>query len=281
MIKFNSEEIMSLRNVYCCTGQVWTFCDRSALCTSVSHSHLDGKRESNVEFLDFFQYNSGPRLPRSIEKFFPNLRGLQLSYGTLEEISFKDLRYPKLEYLRLNNNKLRTLDSDVFKFLPRLAYLTLDTNKITNVGNFLDSLNNLRMFFINDNPCTLREQRMWFVKERRNAQQMRGRENLQQIKSLMQRLCPETQQMKSRVKENQNKLDNDDDLKTSVFFEVRSHLTPMEQQNKCRKYFTAEVESEVSTSTSVESEVSTSTSVESEPQAEVEAGVVDGSDSLL
>lgn len=119
-IKDNHEGIIFLRNVYRCSGTIRTICDGSLLCISASRDHLTGKQESNVEYLSLI-YSKTSRSPRHIERIFLNLLGLRVSGDRL--LSSRDLHYPRLKTLYLGWNKLRTLDSDLFRYTPNLIFI--------------------------------------------------------------------------------------------------------------------------------------------------------------
>lgn len=239
----HSNKTIFMSNVYQCDGKIWTICDKSPICIGVSNDHQAGKTNYHVDFLELLLYNYGPRIPIGINKFFWNLRGLKMPYGTIEEISSDDLRYPRLQTLYLGHNRIRTLDSDLFKHNKHLLFIGLENNQITNVGSqIFDNLKALMVVYLTNNPCT--NNRSYGTAFNIN---LPGGEKLDSYKYNVRRNCPETQQMIDRVKERQFNADED---KEDESLAVRSDTsegvddTPLANYNECQKYFFGRVQAE-------------------------------------
>lgn len=148
--------IVLLTNVYSCKGTIWTICDNSLKCLGVSNDHLPGRYNAHVSYLEIPLYSFGPRMPTSIEQFFPNLEGLQIKYGSLETISSDDIRYPKLKVLHIRNNKLKSLEKGLFIHTPNLIFVGVESNHIARVAyDLFEPLKMLHTIYIFKNPCKI------------------------------------------------------------------------------------------------------------------------------
>jgi hypothetical protein len=87
--------------------------------------------------------------------FFPYIRAFQWFNSNLWLISAQDLRqFPNLILLSLSKNKITTLESDVFKFTPRLILINFDNNLLFHVGDdFLETVRYLSKAYFRSNPC--------------------------------------------------------------------------------------------------------------------------------
>lgn len=96
-------------------------------------------------------------IPRPIAAIFPNLRGLQWYKSNLWEITANDLQpFPYLMHLNLEQNKLMSLDADLFMFTPRLRVINFNNNFLYHVG--VDLLAIAKLPFLTEarfqgNPC--------------------------------------------------------------------------------------------------------------------------------
>lgn len=121
---------------------------------SVEGNHLSEKSASDVFGL---QVIGQPltQMPRNIENFFANIKGLMWTNSKLNFVSASDLQsFPKLVYLSFGLNKIITLDGDLFNFTPQLKLINFGSNAITTVGpNLLSNLNALKVADFLNNPC--------------------------------------------------------------------------------------------------------------------------------
>jgi len=63
----------------------------------------------------------------------PELRILDLSFNLITDIQYDTFRFPRLERLLLDDNRIQTLDSKSFVEMTQLVYLSLEGNKLTHV----------------------------------------------------------------------------------------------------------------------------------------------------
>lgn len=121
---------------------------------TVNGDHWIGKNHNNVKVLSVIDDELN-RIPTGIADFFPYLIGLQWFRGNLMEISGDDLRpFPDLRVLRIENNKLYVLDSNLFMHTPKLQWLGFGNNILQHVGlNLLSDLNDLTGAYFQKNPC--------------------------------------------------------------------------------------------------------------------------------
>lgn len=120
----------------------------------VNGVHGAGKSDSNVKVLTVID-DQLSRIPDGIDNFFAYLIGLQWFRGNLMTIYADDLRpFPDLQVIRLENNKLFALDSDLFRYTPKLQFIGLGNNLLQHIGlNMLTDLNNLAGVYFQKNPC--------------------------------------------------------------------------------------------------------------------------------
>lgn len=149
---FNTYEFESVGpQVYSCSGTFVAYGDQSAV-VSVNGDHMSGKSNANVEGLNIYNEVG---LPRNIAQFFPNLKALELKKVGLKTISAADLQpFPQLMHFEAWGNKLTSLDSDLFKFNPKVQFIGLNENLIANVGaNFFSYLPAVKQIQLLDNVC--------------------------------------------------------------------------------------------------------------------------------
>ncbi len=63
----------------------------------------------------------------------PELRILDLSFNLITDIQYDTFRFPRLERLLLDDNKISSLDSKSFVEMTQLVYLSLEGNRITQI----------------------------------------------------------------------------------------------------------------------------------------------------
>jgi len=67
--------------------------------------------------------------PHGLNKFFKNLKGIQIGNTGLKEFHQRDLKdFPKLMNLHLWNSNVEILEENLFKFNPNLDYIYLWSN---------------------------------------------------------------------------------------------------------------------------------------------------------
>lgn len=102
--------------------------------TSVVGTHDVGKTNDDVRKLNIYRQIC-EFLPRGFEKIFPNLEGVRVAQSGLVSLTQFDLRvYPKLRSCDMFNNRLRTLDADLFAESPLVEYLYFGDNSLYRIG---------------------------------------------------------------------------------------------------------------------------------------------------
>lgn len=116
---------------------------------------MDGKSNADVQSLHVQLDLQLSRMPRGIGDFFPNLKYMNWHFSALTEITAEDLRpFPGLVAFFVVHNNLISLDGDLFKYNPRLEWISLSGNNIQHVGqDLLMGLDQLDRIFIQSNPC--------------------------------------------------------------------------------------------------------------------------------
>ena len=124
------------------------------LTLSDNSTHLDSKGNIDVSGLSLFR-EKVPWIPPNIGYFYPNLKFLQWYKTSLESITAKDLKqFPNLEYLDLRENRLVSLDNDLFRFSSSLKWIYFGNNPLKHVGsNILDGLNRLELANFDESDC--------------------------------------------------------------------------------------------------------------------------------
>lgn len=94
-------------------------------------------------------------LPKGLEKLFPNLEGLRIASSGLKFLRQSDISvFPNLRNCDVFNNRLTTLDANLFARNFKLEYLYFGSNRIEQVGNNIFSpLKNLKKVNFDDNTC--------------------------------------------------------------------------------------------------------------------------------
>lgn len=192
-------------NAYTCNrAALSTECDKSDEVAGVSRNHLAGKSRNDVKMIQFQGSVKLSRVPRKIGKYFPNLEALRIPVASLPEVhkeDFKGLRKLRILYLGFNN--LKTLDSDVFDYVPNLEYLVLDSNpQLSHVGyGILDHLAHLRILHWRGTKCT----GLGDVTDG-NSQA------IENFKNQLRTSCPPTPEMMLKSQKNKNTFGSWDDV---------------------------------------------------------------------
>lgn len=112
-------------------------------------------------------------LPRNVGEKFPNLvkfEARKCGLTVLRDHYFKSMG--NLQYMALNDNKIKTIDSKVFTDLIKLEYLVLNTNlietldeklfiKMVNLKKIL--LNNNKVKFLSPTTFSIPKGKLWYV----------------------------------------------------------------------------------------------------------------------
>lgn len=141
--------------IYTCFATVVDIRDGLTSVTKVSQNHLSGKTNAHVQGFTLNQ-NSLTLMPSNIEKFYPNLRVIQMINTNLKSLTRHDLKpFPRLEAIGFYDNKIETMDGDLFKDTPLLQHIAFRNNLLTNVGpNIFKPIPLLKEIYLSGNLCT-------------------------------------------------------------------------------------------------------------------------------
>lgn len=94
-------------------------------------------------------------MPRGVGDFFKNLEEVYIRNVGLQSITQSDLRqFQSLEQLTLYETELRSLESGLFQFNPRLKLLNLNSNRLSSIApDVLSPLKNLFHVSLKNNVC--------------------------------------------------------------------------------------------------------------------------------
>lgn len=108
--------------------------------TNVYGTHQNGRVHENVLGLTIESQNM-LFFTTNVENHFPNIIAMNFGYNSLSHISNQHLRpFPELRYLSVINNKITSLESDLFSGLNSLKLIRFTNNHIKQIErNFLDS----------------------------------------------------------------------------------------------------------------------------------------------
>lgn len=99
----------------------------------IDGTHEDGKSSDDVKSISIFEATCY-YFPKGLEKIFKNIQDITVYNSGLKTITRDDLRpFPDLKALSLENNKITSLDSNLFEFNTKL-------NRIKLRGNFLSTV---------------------------------------------------------------------------------------------------------------------------------------------
>jgi hypothetical protein len=129
-------------------------CDISKIVVGVSENHMKNHTNEDVKMLTCRIFQNVTIFPYEIEKFFPNLETLRVSFLGLERISKHELKYPKLKHLYVGMNMLNFLSRDTFEYTPNLEYLSFARNSLVYIEpRTLNGLSKLRIVAATMNSC--------------------------------------------------------------------------------------------------------------------------------
>lgn len=149
---YKTVDILTVGKVYRCSPRV-KFVGESRHLGRVLGVHQLGKTHKDVDYLEIFNQHL-PFIPNNLS-FFKNLKGLEFYNSNLTTISAGDLQpFPQLLLFLANNNRLVSIDGDLFKHTPLLRWISFSYNQIHHVGHDLvKNLNHLESLWFNNNPC--------------------------------------------------------------------------------------------------------------------------------
>lgn len=118
-------------------------------------THWDGY--SNADVKGFNMHSDQLQMktvPKGIGKLFPNIAAFQWYNGSLTSIKSVDLEFPDLQVLILSNNRITSLEPNLFEHTKKLKLINLINNSIGTVGKgILDGLRDLTRAFFQNNRC--------------------------------------------------------------------------------------------------------------------------------
>lgn len=135
-----------IKNFYTCKAENVNVIDDNTSITSVTKSHSLGKANDDVEVFEATQQTL-KFLPKGIQNFFPNLKGITISSSKLRTIRRKDIaKFQKLIFLYVPLNEIRTVDGDLFASNLGIEYISFSSNPLMlHVGHsLLEPLNYLK-----------------------------------------------------------------------------------------------------------------------------------------
>jgi hypothetical protein len=109
----------------------------------------------NLNTLDFWTCNLPTVKEGLFKPEFQKLEYLNLGWSRIETIEPNAFQYlVKLKWIRMYDNKIKTLSYRLFKNNPDLIYIGIASNKINSIHpNFFDGLEKLKLIDLEMNPC--------------------------------------------------------------------------------------------------------------------------------
>lgn len=114
------------------------------------------ENKTNDKVFAFNSFNGGfEKFPRNLNEIFPRLKAIRIFKGFLTEISQQELRkFPELEHLDLDENKIQVIEVDLFKFNTRIKIIWLGNNTLKSFEvESMKKLNHLKQIDARPN-CT-------------------------------------------------------------------------------------------------------------------------------
>lgn len=140
--------------LYTCRGEVINP-DNQKTVTEISGTHMDGRNFADVKAFTICNQKSLTTIPRGLEMIFPNLEAFRWSHGIISEIdasAFK--KFSNLRVINLGDNKIVTLDYDLFHHTRKIQWIYFDNNLLEHVGHdLLTGLTDLTFVDFGMNPC--------------------------------------------------------------------------------------------------------------------------------
>lgn len=130
------------------------FSPQSATIDEAVGKHGYGKAGKDVGGV-YFLNKTVKYFPQGMDKLFPNLRAIAIWNGGTKEIHQTDLKpFIKLVHFILHACEIEVLEDGLFKFNPKLKYISFHGNKIFHIHpNVFDNLKNLSWLYLGSNKC--------------------------------------------------------------------------------------------------------------------------------
>lgn len=117
-------------------------------------SHSGGRINDIVLGIDFNR-KTIRYFPHGLEKYFKDLRSIDIYTSKLKEIHQSDLKpFTKLVTIYLRFNEIEILEEGLFDFNPDLEYISIYNNRISEIyPNIFDNLRKLTSLYLGSNNC--------------------------------------------------------------------------------------------------------------------------------
>jgi hypothetical protein len=123
--------------------------------TTIIGTHMEGMTYSDVQKLNIPNSNKCSYIPVGFEKYFQYLTGIRVAGAGLVSLTQDDIKvFPYLRNCDMFNNRLQTLDSNLFDSNPYLQYLYFGDNRLDGIGHdILKPLKHLKEAILQFNSC--------------------------------------------------------------------------------------------------------------------------------
>jgi hypothetical protein len=142
---YSSYQDWPLKGLYACDIKNIQVTNDNEIVTGVSQNHNAGKSNFDVDVL-YVKGKTLHYLPRHIEKFFPNLKGITVFTSKTKVLRRQDIApFSRLLFVFMNEGLIEAIDGDLFDDNPTIQYVSFTLNPLTNVApNAFDSLKQLK-----------------------------------------------------------------------------------------------------------------------------------------
>lgn len=151
---FGNENFDNIVGLYTCRVTVINMVDQAAV-SKVTGTHFSDRNNADVKGFWILENKVLSIIPIGIETFFVNLEAFQWSSGNISSVESSTFQpFPNLLHIDLGDNKLVTLDGNLFQHTRKLQTIYLDTNSLMHVGHdLLTGMTDLTFAYFQGNPC--------------------------------------------------------------------------------------------------------------------------------
>lgn len=152
--EYNLYQGWPINDLYECEVKGLQVVQDNVIVTGVSQNHQNGKSNANVEALRV-NYQTMNYLPKNIENFFPNLKGIRVSNSTLLTWRRQDISpFPHLLFFYLDKNQILSIEGDLLNENPGVEYISFSENPMMHIGpNLFSPLKTVRKIHCNLCKC--------------------------------------------------------------------------------------------------------------------------------